>query len=229
MSVRKKIFLFVAFLLVCAGYAGWKLLAPLPDNPANSPLLRIKQEQEVTPLDTPTDLPPTPTETFIPTLELPTPESHLPMLETWTAAPTGTDSQSGFFFRLEYDSTLWALSVDETNLPALIHRDIPYCQIIPTGGRGLPRGDWTVDSQFQAIGLIQYELVTVSQENVPQYVNYFGSDGIIVTGFQVSFQDQMNACLQAAETIFASLSSVVAPAPTATPTLEPTSTPEPTP
>jgi hypothetical protein len=61
---------------------------------------------------------------------------------------------------------------------------------------------------------------------VVQFVNYIGGDGVILTGFQVTFQDQKDTCLQAAETLLATLSSVAVPGPT--PTTAPTITPEPT-
>jgi len=80
-------------------------------------------------------------------------------------------------------ASLWALTEDETGIPALIHRKIPYCKIVPTGGgRGTPRG-WTSDDQFRDVGPIRYEVVTVSQNNVVQFVNYFGSNGVVRTGF----------------------------------------------
>ena len=170
-----------------------------------------------TPLTTPTDLPPTPTETLPPTPELPTPASLTQALETWSGAPTYVaESQPGLYFSVEYDGSSWALTEDELGSPALVHRHIPYCQIAPVGGRGLPAG-WTVDDQFRAVGEVQYEVVTASQDGVVQFVNYF-SGGAVQTGFQVTFQEQRDECLQAAEAVLATLTSVPAPPATLTPT-----------
>jgi hypothetical protein len=104
-----------------------------------------------------------------------------------------------------------------------VHRDIPYCQITPTAGRGMPRG-WTVESTFRQIGSLQFEVATASQEGQVKFINYFGRAGGVVTGFQVSFLEQMEACLADAEEVFATLAS----APAATPTPSPTFTLEPT-
>ncbi len=225
MSKRRKRILIGSILTVCAGLAGWKLLAPLTRPAASLPLQRVL---DITPFETPTEMPPTPTETLLPTPELPTPESLTPVIETWSGAPTYAESQPGYFFRVDYDASLWSLTEDETGALALIHRNIPYCKIVPTAGRGLPRG-WTVDGQFRDIGALRFEVVTASQNGIAQFVNYFGGNGVVLTGFQVSFQEQMEACLQAAETVFATLGSVVAPTPTATPTETPTPTITPTP
>ena len=224
MSKRRKVILIVSILAICAGLAGWKLLAPKA-RPVRSASLNMLLD--ITPFDTPTGMPPTPTETLIPTSELPTPESLTRDMETWSGMPTYAESQPGYFFRVDYDASLWSLTTDETGAAALFHRTIPYCKIVPAAGRGLPRG-WVVDDQFRDIGMLRYEVVTASQNGVPQFVNYFGGDGMVLTGFQVSFQEQMEACLQAAETVFATLSSVAAPTPTATltetsiPTITPT-------
>ena len=186
----------------------------------------VANDEQVTPLNTPTDLPPTPTETQLPEIELPTPESTVLLLERWIGAPTyAVDSQLGYFFRVDYSPALWALVPDETGQLALVHRDIPYCQMTTASGRGNPRGVTVSNDEFRDIGSLRYEVVTVTQNNVVQYVNYFGGDSLVKTGFQVTFQEQQDACLQAAEGVLATLTSVVAPTPT--PTETPTITPTP--
>ena len=210
-------------LLLLTGVAvlGWKLSASRAEPPGKPSLRQVNEESTLLP--TPTDLPPTPTETLLPTPELSTPKPSAPLIGTWTGAPTyQAESQPGYDFLVSYDSSVWGLTENESGVPALVHRNIPYCEIVPMAGRGLPRG-WTVDDKFRAIGNIQYEVITAIQNGVVQFVNYFGSDGIVLTGFQVSSQEQMDSCLQAAETVLASLSSL--PAPTPTPTLTPTETP----
>ncbi|HTX93210.1 MAG TPA: hypothetical protein VMC09_18490 [Anaerolineales bacterium] len=217
--------LLVALILLAGSACGAKA-TPSSSAPARALSPRIL-EQAITPLDTPTDLPPTPTETLLPTAELPTPQSTTPILLAWVGAPTDPQSQPGYDFSVNYDASLWALAEDETGSLALLNRQIPYCKIAATGsGRGLPRG-WAVDDQFRDIGAIRYEVVTASQNGVVQFTNYFGGDGIILTGFQVSFNEQGDSCIQMAEIVLASLASIVAPTPTATPQF--TSTPSPTP
>jgi hypothetical protein len=215
MSLRAECILVGVWLLASAGCTA------APGNGA-APLLRSAVQEDVTPLATPTDFPPTPTETLPPAAELPTPELTLPGPETWSDAPTySTESTPGFNFQVSYDGSLWALTEDEMGRPALVYRQIPYCQMVPTAGRGVPRG-WTTDTQFRPIGSLQFEVDTVSQNGIVQYLNYYGGDGTIQTGFQVSFQEQQDDCLLAAETVLASLGST--PAPLSTPTLAPTTT-----
>ena len=217
MSPSWKVALTGLLLLACAGCLGRNAATPVSEQHAPS-FNDVAHEEEITPLDTPTDLPSTPTETQLPEIELPTPEATVLLLERWVGAPTyAAESQPGYFFRVDYSPALWALVQAETGLPALVHRDIPYCQMTPTAGRGVPRGV-TVEDLFRDFGIIRFEVVTVSQNGVPQYVNYFGGDGTILTGFQVSFQEQGTACLQAAEAVLVTLSSVPEPTPTPSPT-----------
>lgn len=221
MSLRAECILVGLWLLASAGCTA------APGNRA-APLLRSAQQEDITPFATPTDFPPTPTET-LPLVELPTPESTLPGVKTWSGAPTySTESTPGFNFQVSYDGSLWVLMEDEMGRSALVHRQIPYCQMVPTAGRGVARG-WTSDIQFRPIGSLQFEVDTVSQNGNVQYLNFFGGDGTILTGFQVSFQEQQDDCLLAAEAVLASLGST--PAPLSTPTQAPTAseTPWPTP
>lgn len=225
MSKRRIILLGIVIVLALIGFAGWRFLVFPVTHPASVSSMRFQQGEEITPLDTPTNMPPTPTETLLPTQELPTPESTSPVFEFWIDLPTYmAESQPGFAFRVEFDASLWALTQDETGQPALLHREIPYCKITSVTGRGTSR-DMLVESKFADIGPYRFEVVTVSRSGVVQFVNYFGGDGVVFTGFQVSFQEQSQACIQAAENIFVTLSSVMAPTPTLTPTETPTETP----
>jgi hypothetical protein len=212
MSRRQRVWLLAIVLLVGGASLGWWLLAAPGSGLAGIRFLRFQKDTNVTPMATPTNLPPAPTETLLPTLELPTPESLTPLILEWVSAPTYVaESQPGYAARLQYDDSLWAMTVDELGSPALVHRQIPYCQIAPAAGRGLPRGWQQTDDQFRYIGPVQFEVVTISQNGVTQFANYFGGDGITLTGFQVSFQSQMDECLRAAETVLATLSSTSAP------------------
>jgi hypothetical protein len=217
----KRLKILFAALILLSGFGCGPKAAPDAAGPAGIQQPRLL-EQGITPLATPTDLQPTPTETLPPPPELPTPESLTPTLATWSASPTySAESKPGYFFSLTYDASIWALTEGDAGISGLINRQIPYCQIVPTGGRGLPRG-WTVDDRFRAIGVINYEIVTASQNDVVQFINYFGGDGTILTGFQVTFQDRKDECVSMTEVVLASLTSVVAPTPTPTPLFTPT-------
>lgn len=226
MSRRNKVLATGVILLACVLVLGWVLSGP-PGTLRPSILERLARQEQFTPLASPTDLPPTPTETLLPTAELPTPESVLPQAEVWTAAPSyPAESRPGYDFRLFYDGSAWALTVDELGLPALVHRQIDYCQVVPAAGRGLTRG-FQSESEMRLLGRLTFEVVTVSQNEEVKFINYFGGDGVILTGFQVSFQEPRQACLQAVEAVLQTLSSVLAPTPTPTPSPTLTETPTP--
>lgn len=160
-----------------------------------------------TPAVTPT-FGPTPTETLLPTLELPTEEIASPAREVWDGLPTYLgDSQPGFYFRVSFDPRTWAVTQDQYGFPALGHRDIAYCVITPVGGRGMPPGV-QVEHDLRIIGDVNYEVNTVLLNGVKQFVTYVAGDGTIFTGFQVSFVDQIEACLADAETVLGTLVSV---------------------
>jgi hypothetical protein len=160
-----------------------------------------------TPVVTPT-FGPTPTETLLPTLELPTEEIASPAREVWDGLPTYLgDSQPGFYFRVTYNPRLWAVTQDQFGYPALGHRDIPYCVITPVGGRGMPPGV-QVEHDLRTIGEVKYEVNTVLLNGVRQFVTYLAGDGVIFTGFQVNFVDQVDACLADAEAVLGTLVSV---------------------
>lgn len=151
---------------------------------------------------------PTPTETLLPTLEIPTEEAALPSREVWDGLPTYLgDSQPGFYFRVSYNPRLWAVTQDQFGYPALGHRDIAYCVITPVGGRGMPPGV-QVEHDLRKIGDVNYEVNTVLLNGVRQFVTYVAGDGVIFTGFQVNFVDQIDACLTDAEIVLGTLVSV---------------------
>ena len=167
-----------------------------------------------TPTFTPTsgpftlDLTPIPTETALPTLELPTEVKYPPVLQIWDGLPTYlAESKPGFYFRVRFDPTVWALTFDQFGFPALGHRQIPGCLIAPTSGRGMTLNA-TVDHDVRHIGTISYQVNSAYVNGVKQFVNYSGGDGNIYTAFGVTFQDQADQCLVDAETVLAELRSV---------------------
>lgn len=160
---------------------------------------------------------PTPTETLLPPLELPTEQPRAPALVAWTGLPTYPgDSDPGLLFRMEYDPDTWAQTEGNFGDVVLANRQIEYCTITPWTGRGLPV-KWKVAHEFRVIGLASFDVNTVTDQDVLKFVSYVGGDGRILTGFQVSFNEQPELCLQQAEVILGTLRSFAA-SPTSTPT-----------
>ena len=200
--------------------------SPVATEPAALPQVRATatQPSPVPPTDTsaPTFTPfvPTPTETLLPPLELPTEKPRAPALVAWTGEPTYLgDSDPGLLFRVDYDPDIWAQTEGNFGDIVLGNRQIQYCTITPWSGRGLPV-DWKVEHEFRYIGSAAFDVSTVIFQNVVKFVSYVGGDRHVLTGFQVSFNDQKDQCLQAAEAIFGTLRSFAA-IPTVTPTFTP--------
>lgn len=161
-----------------------------------------------TPLPTATPPGPTPTETFLPTLELPTLAPAEPVFDVWDGPPTYlADSQPGYFFRVRYRPDVWGLTQDSYGQPALGHRTIEYCILAPAGPRGLSPG-MQVEHDTRKIGTLFFEVNVALSQGVRQFVTYQATDKIIFTGFQVNFVDEIDACLADAEAVFATLTSI---------------------
>lgn len=216
----KRLFvLLVAFLLVGCGPQA----TPFVPTPVESPRALVPQSlatPTAQPTQTPTDTPtpeafsvqftPVPTETPLPTLELPTEVRFPPEKQIWDGLPTYlAESKPDFYFRLSFDPGLWALTTDNFGFPALAHRDIPDCLMSSTSGHGLPL-NVTVEHETHHIGPINYDINTAYLNGVKQFVSYAGGDlnANIYTAFQVSFADQSDQCIADAETILATLTSV---------------------
>lgn len=162
----------------------------------------------------PTPVPPTstpaatPTETLLPPLELPTLSLNPPVLAAWDGTPTYlADSRPGYAFRIRYDSEKWGLVTDPFGQPALGHRSIPYCTITPTEGRGLPPG-LRIEHEVIYPEKLSIDVGRAYQDNVLTFVTYQVSDGTILTGFVVNFQEQSEACLEDALVVITGLQSV---------------------
>lgn len=154
---------------------------------------------------------PTPTETLLPLLELPTARPFAPSRAAWTGLPTyPADSQPGFLFRVDYDPDLWALTEDNFGASVLAHRQIPYCLLLPWSGRGLPAG-LQVEHEFRTIGGASFDVHTITRDGNLEFAAYVGGDRKIVTGFQVAFEEQKEQCIEAAEAVLATLRSVPSP------------------
>jgi len=150
----------------------------------------------------------TPTETQLPPLELPTEAANAPVRMVWDGEPTYLgDSTPGYSFRVTYDPDLWAVTSDQFGFPALAHRNIEYCVIAVTSGRGMPAGI-TMEHDVLYTDNITFDVGVAFENGVEKFVTYTGGDGKIITGFEVSFQDQMDACIADAVTVLSTLKSV---------------------
>lgn len=228
-------------LTACGAPAATQMpdLLPLMVTITNTPGKKLPQPQRATPLASPTAAPaftltpeltdtpeltetpagPAPTDTLLPQLLLPTEKPNAPALNAWTGLPTyAGDSQPGRLFRLDYDPGIWAQTEGNFGGIVLAHRQIDYCTISPWSGRGLPP-DAQVQHEFRLVGTVPYDVNTVSMGGDVKFVAYVGGDKNLLTGFQVSFQDQKEQCLQDAEVTLATLRSFVAQ-----PTISPTGT-----
>lgn len=201
---------------------------PAPVSDTETPLPEASPAEEATATLPPTltvtvtATAPTPTETLLPMLDIPTEKPNAPAFIAWTGEPTYPgDSEPGRLFRVDYDPDLWAQTSDNFGQVALAHRKIDYCVITDWSGRGLP-ADAKVEHEFRDVGNVSYDVNTVTMGGAVKFVAYVGGDKRLLTGFQVTFQEQKEQCLQDAETLLATLRSFAAE-----PTITPTFTPEP--
>ena len=206
---RRILFVLILSLLLasCAGAAPTQDVPPEPTQPL-LPEKTPTPEPTSTAVPTQTEVLPTPTETPLPTLDLPTEMPEAPSLLAWDGTPTYLgDSQPGFDFRVFYDPELWALTEDQFGYPALGHRAIPYCVISVTSGRGLP-ANITVEQDILHTDTVTFSVSTVYENGVRKFVTYTGGDGRIITAFQVSFEDAADECLADTLTVLTTLQSV---------------------
>jgi len=161
-----------------------------------------------TPVPLPTEILETPTETSLPPIEMPALLPNAPSLLAWDGTPTYLgDSLPGFDFRVMYDPDVWALTEDQFGYPAVAHRNIEYCAISVTSGRGLP-ANISVEQDILYTDKITLYVGTAFEEGVKKFVTYTGGDGTIITGFMVSFEEQADACLADAEEVITTLRSI---------------------
>lgn len=214
--IRRVLFMIILSLLIssCAA-APAPTEAPAPSEPTVTAVQPILPENTATlePTQTFTPAPtftPTvrPTETPLPPLELPTEVVNAPSLLAWDGKPTYLgDSQPGYDFRVFYNPELWALTQDQFGYPAIGHRAIPYCVISVTSGRGLPP-NVSVEQDFLYVDDVTFSVGTAFENGAKKFVTYTGGDGKVVTGFEVSFDEQADECLAEAETVLTTFKSV---------------------
>jgi hypothetical protein len=154
------------------------------------------------------NLTPLPTETALPTLELPTQVPAAAALEIWDGLPTyPAESRPDYYFRVRFDPKAWALTTDQFGSPTLAARALSSCAISPSGSRGLPLNG-TVDHDVRRLNGISFQVNTAYVNGIRQFVNYVGGEGTIYTAFAVTFTDQADTCLTAAETVLGTLRAV---------------------
>jgi len=159
------------------------------------------------------------TETPLPTLDLPTEALNAPVRLAWDGVPTYLgDSTPGYSFRVMYDPDLWALTADQFGFPAMGHRNIPNCVISVTSGRGLP-ANMTVEHDILRTDTVTFDVGTAFENGVKKFVTYTGGDQNVITAFEVSFDEESDACLADAVAVLSTLRSV--PSSQATPTSTP--------
>jgi hypothetical protein len=221
---RRVLFILLLSLVISSCGGGAPAMTEEPSQgettePTSQPVLPESTptpEPAFTPQPTPTRILPTPTETPLPPLELPTELPNAPALLAWDGAPTYLgDSQPGYAFRVFYDPETWALTEDQFGFPTIGHRAIPYCVISVTSGRGLP-ANISVEQDILYTDTVTFYIGTAFENGVKKFVTYTGGDGRIITAFQVSFEEQADACLADAQTVLTTLQSV--PSFRATPT-----------
>lgn len=148
------------------------------------------------------------TETALPPLVLPPLAEDLPAIQVWDGRPTYlAESQPGFFFRVRYDPAAWARTRDWLGTAVLAHRSIPACVLSPSTGRGLPLNA-VVEHETRSLGGVRFEVNTVFVNGKQQFMTFVGGDGSIVTGFELSFQEDPQECLGQAEAVLATLVSI---------------------
>jgi hypothetical protein len=169
----------------------------------------LEPTQTITPEPTITLTPSvTPTETPLPPLELPTEAVNAPARMVWDGTPTYLgDSTPGYAFRVTYDPDLWAVTSDQFGFPALGHRNIEYCVIAVTAGRGLP-ANISIEHDVLYTDGATFDVGVASENGIKKFVTYTGGDGNIITGFEVTFQDQVDICLADTVTVLTTLKSV---------------------
>ena len=222
--IRRIILILVLALLItsCAGAPASTQAPPKTEAPATEPAATeppafqsleapTRQPSAVdtsTPIPAPTQIISTPTDTPLPTLELPTEMVNPPPRMVWDGTPTYPgDSTLGFAFRVTYDPEFWAITTDQFGLPALAHRSIPGCVISADSGRGLP-ATTTVEHEMLNFESVTYDVTTVSENGVKKFVTYTGGDGTVTTGFVVDFTEDAETCLAAAVGVLSTLTSV---------------------
>ena len=109
-------------------------------------------------------------------------------------------------FSLRFDPLQWEISAfddERPDLQSLAHRALAGCRIIPNIPVGLGEG-WTAEKKPITLGQLELEARSFYQNGVLKFVGYYNflnpdGDGAV----EVHFVDSRDACIQAAEALFA--------------------------
>ena len=222
--IRRVVFIVILCILLtsCGGAAATEAPPVATEAPATEsttatlePEFPVIIETTVSPEPAPTSTPVptrtpaiTQTETPLPPLELPTEIRNPPPRMVWDGTPTYLgDSTPGFAFRVTYDPDLWAVTTDQFGFPSLAHRNILGCVIAVTSGRGLPP-NLSIEHDVLDTGIVTFDVATAFENGVKKFVTFTGGDRIVLTAFEVSFQEQADVCLADAVTVLSTLRSV---------------------
>lgn len=158
------------------------------------------------------------TDTPLPPLDLPTEIVNAPSQMVWDGTPTYlAESTPGYAFRVTYDPDVWALTTDQFGFPALGHRAIPGCVISVTSGRGLPLS-MTVEHDTWDTGAAIFDVGNVFENGALKFITYTGGNANIITGFQLSFEEQADECRAHAVAVLSTLTAVRSSQATPSPT-----------
>jgi hypothetical protein len=109
-------------------------------------------------------------------------------------------------FSLRFDPLQWEISGfddDKPDLQALTHRTLAGCRITPNIPVGLGEG-WMVEVKQITLGKLELEKRSFYQNGALKFAGYYNflnpnGDGAV----EVHFTDNSDACIQAAEALFA--------------------------
>jgi hypothetical protein len=133
------------------------------------------------------------------TQPVPTPTPSHSGYAVWMTKPT-YEVNSPMFFLAEFDTAKWSTSSDQAAQPSITHQTITGCQVIPSGGMGLPP-DYSVSRSYKQLGALRYELNAVSHQGELAFINYCTYWSEVSTCFGVRLQVQKNVCIQDAEAV----------------------------
>jgi hypothetical protein len=143
---------------------------------------------------------------------------NAPEQMVWDGTPTYlAESTPGYAFRVTYDPDVWALTTDQFGFPALGHRAIPGCVISVTSGRGLPLS-MTVEHDMWDTGAAVFDVGNVFENGALKFITYTGGNANIITGFQLSFEEQADECRAHAVAVLSTLTAVRSSQATPSPT-----------
>jgi hypothetical protein len=109
-------------------------------------------------------------------------------------------------FSLRFDPLLWEISDFDEDLPGLqvlTHKALTGCRITPNIPVGLGT-DWTIKDEQVKLGQLELQKKSFYQRGGLKFVGYYNflnhnGDGVV----EVHFLDSRDACIQAAEALFA--------------------------